>query len=136
MKELNEEFDIVWKKLRKYDLLPKESGKEAVAERKKIKRGLMVTQGAKKNTTIKLLITLIVEMNGSYIKQNKRITELSNMKDEILNLKEQCEYLQIKLKEKESRLKEVLKQHPVDSPPRLLGIYGTPPDPLPCQDDY
>tara|TARA_R110000737_G_scaffold310415_1_gene319030 strand:- start:416 stop:826 length:411 start_codon:yes stop_codon:yes gene_type:complete len=136
MKELNEEFDIVWKKLRKYDLLPKESGKEAVAERKKIKRGLMVTQGAKKNTTIKLLITLIVEMNGSYIKQNKRITELSNMKDEILNLKEQCEYLQIKLKEKESRLKEVLKQHPVDSPPRLLGIYGTPQDPLPCQDDY
>mgnify|MGYP003638196096 CR=1 FL=1 len=132
MKELTEEFDIVWKKLRKYDLLPKESGKEAVAERKKIKRGIIDP----KNTTIKLLINLIVEMNASYIKQNRRITELSNMKDEIINLKEECKYLQIKLKESRLKEREVMVKPGTDNPPKPLGIYGTPQDPLPCQDDY
>ena len=84
MKELTEEFDIVWKKLRKYDLLPKESGKEAVAERKKLK----------------------------FI------------------------YLQIKLKESRLKEREVMVKPGTDNPPKLLGIYGTPQDPLPCQDDY
>ena len=75
-------------------------------------------------------------MNASYIKQNRRITELSNMKDEIINLKEECKYLQIKLKESRLKEREVMVKPGTDNPPKLLGIYGTPQDPLPCQDDY
>mgnify|MGYP003126847005 CR=1 FL=1 len=135
MKELSQEADIVWNKLRKYNLLPKESGPEATKERRKIKRGIMVTQGENKNTTIKLLITLITEMNVSHIKQNQKIYELSKLKDDIEKLESRCKYLELKLKEKESRL-ENIKSARIRNPPKPLGIYETLQDPLPCRDDY
>jgi hypothetical protein len=134
MKQLSQEADIVWNKLRKYNLLPKESGEQAVTERKKIKRGITDP----KNTTIKLLITLINEMNASHIKQNQKIYELSKLKDDIEDLKYRCEYLQLKLKEKESRITELTTNGAKrrDNPPKPLGIYETLQHPLPCQDDY
>ncbi len=136
MKQLSQEADIVWNKLRKYNLLPRTGeSAEAVTERKKIKRGITNP----KNTTIKLLITLINEMNASHIKQNQKIYELSKLKDDIEDLKYRCEYLQLKLKEKESRITELTTNQfnlRADNPPKPLGIYETLQDPLPCQDDY
>tara|TARA_R100000734_G_C3310690_1_gene101485 strand:+ start:1227 stop:1697 length:471 start_codon:yes stop_codon:yes gene_type:complete len=74
VKELSVECELVIQKLKKYNLYPDPiTCPEYVKQRKKIKRSITCN-----NDTIKLLINLVTEMNGSILKQQKRIKELND----------------------------------------------------------
>lgn len=74
VKELSVECELVIQKLKKYNLYPDPiTCDEYVKERKKIKRSITCN-----NDTMKLLINLVTEMNGSILKQQKRIKELND----------------------------------------------------------
>lgn len=77
VKELSVECELVIQKLKKYNLYPDpitcQGNGEYVKERKKIKRSITCN-----NDTMKLLINLVTEMNGSILKQQKRIKELND----------------------------------------------------------
>ncbi len=74
MKKLNDDCEVVLQKLKRYNLFPDERrDDDYVKNRKKIKRGISCN-----NDTIKLLITLVNEMNGSMVKQQKKIKELTD----------------------------------------------------------
>ena len=142
MKTLDPETDLIWKKLSKYNLIPHQSvsGSEAVKIRKKVKRGITDN----KNDTIKILIKLVNEMNGSIIKQQKRIMELSNKID---NIKERSprpmpDRSYIILQQENEKLRDELdwyknKIHKTKTHnlPKPDDIYGTPLGLHLCQDD-
>lgn len=74
VKELSVECELVIQKLKKYNLYPDSiTCEDYVKERKKIKRSITCN-----NDTMKLLINLVTEMNGSILKQQKRIKELND----------------------------------------------------------
>ena len=88
VKQLDTASELVLMKLKKYNLIIPEgqsdSGEEAVRLRKKVKRGITDT----KNDTIKLLITLVSEMNASNQKLQKKITNLTNEIEKLKTMKE------------------------------------------------
>ena len=143
MKQLDPETDLIWKKLSKYNLIPHQSvsGEEAVKIRKKVKRGITDS----KNDTIKILIKLVNEMNGSIIKQQKRIMELSNKIDHIkersprpmpdrsyIILQEENQRLRDELNWYKNKHNHTTKTHNLPKPD---DIYGTPLDLHLYQDD-
>jgi len=143
MKQFDPETDLIWKKLSKYNLIPHQSvsGEEAVKIRKKVKRGITDS----KNDTIKILIKLVNEMNGSIIKQQKRIMELSNKIDHIkersprpmpdrayIILQQENEKLRDELDWYKNKFTNKTKTHNLPKPD---DIYGTPLDLHLCQDD-
>ena len=145
MKQLDPETDLIWKKLSKYNLIPRQnvSGEDAVKIRKKVKRGITDS----KNDTIKILIKLVNEMNGSIIKQQKRIMDLSNkihnmeersprpMPDRAyINLQEENEKLRDELNWYKNRYNKIdtTKTHNL---PKPCDIYETPLGLHLCQDD-
>ena len=149
VKQLDPASELVLMKLKKYNLIIPEgqsdSGEEAVRLRKKVKRGITDT----KNDTIKLLITLVSEMNASNLKLQKKITNLTNDIEKLKYMKERSprpmpDRAYKSLQEENERLRDELdfykRRSPKKksySPPKPVDTYGTleyPPY-LICQDD-